>query len=464
MERRVKAINNISISSIIYVSIGFAFSFILSQILNKINLQFYMSPFIFLTAALSVFLDYKLKPPKPLISNLVYGIIIFFAFLQLRNIYSSFTEIQPWDFPSIYLYAKTGHTGNNFYSPDLFKQIYNSIGIIPYTDEYLVPAVIKVGFIYPPPTMLLFYPLGWFDFETGYVVWQSLITLFFILDIYLLIKIIWEESIFRNLKPEITALLILIIFLFPGLTFTIALSQTNTLLLFLVLMTVRFKNTYISGISLPLMILIKPFAVIFMIYFIVIRKWKLIFISFLTGMAILMITGLVFNFDIFIDYFSSLPSSRLPEFVFSEPINNSLNAVILRVNASHGDFLSPQQIKLLVGSISSVLLLVTLWNTKRLQKINNRLALLSYIPLSLIVYPGTLAHYNIILLPLIIYSLAELNAYLSKFWLLIGASILVMSSISLFQLNFTLIIILLVLPNIDHLKSYIPGLNRVKLD
>jgi hypothetical protein len=82
------------------------------------------------------------------------------------------------------VYGKVAASGANFYLPENYQQIYQSL---PFPDSFypeLALEVLNVGFPYPPPTMFYFAPLALLPYKTGLICW-SIFNLIFCCRLYL---------------------------------------------------------------------------------------------------------------------------------------------------------------------------------------------------------------------------------------------------------------------------------------
>jgi hypothetical protein len=183
---------------------------------------------------------------------------------------------------------------------------------------------------------------------------------------------------------------------------SIASSQTNFLLLFFILLIYKNPEDWKSGMYLALSVVIKPIAAIWFLYYLINKKWTPLISFVLTGFLILFITVIWFGIDNYVSFFTSPPTSRLPEFVFTEPINQSLLATMSRFSIKSGmDFLINYK-GLLVLIISGLFTIIAGIISRHYSKSNPGFSFLIFIPLSLLIYPSSLSHYSILLLPIFI--------------------------------------------------------------
>lgn len=354
------------------------------------------------------------KTPKTVIW-IVYSAIfaVTISFFIYKIVY---TAIHPefWDFTSFYLFGKVAVGGNNFYLPENFHVVFDSLKLpailnIPNaTRAGFISGSVNVGFPYPPPTILYFVPLGYLSYQTALIIWTSFISIFSFACIYLAYSMFFKEYKLKGLM-----LVAILFFTLPQARGTVFYTQTNFILFFLLLLMKKYSDNKIAGIFLALAFVTKPYMLIFVLYFIIRKRWNSILYFFLTSVALMGLTLAFFGKAPFLSYIFNNPANRIPKSSFLESINQSLNSVLLRANLiafNHPAtymFISIAII-ILTGSfllyISKKKLYDNMWDILLL--------------IGLIIYPGTLSHYGVLLL-FIIYqffdksSSIRFNAYLT---------------------------------------------------
>lgn len=338
-----------------------------------------------------------------------FGILCAVASIIVLNkiypIYKSFFSIKEWDFLAFYLYGKLGAAGVDFYDPANIAKIFSTMKLPFEVSESFFKGVIQVGFIYPPVSMLIFAPIGYLNIETANISWKIFELSFLIMDIILLVKIFSVVG-----SQWINILVIFIITLvFPGTTTTILFNQTNFVLLFFMLLIYKDPENWKSGVYLILAVLIKPVAAVWFLYYIINKKWAPMAAASLSGVLLILLSVVLFGYDNYISFFSSPPTVRLPETQYMETINQSLFATITRIGLRH-DISSLFSHRTLITIILSVLLMVvTCIVSRNLAKSSQRLSFLIFIPFSLLIYPGFLSHYTVLLIPVLIRIVSQKN-------------------------------------------------------
>ncbi len=292
-----------------------------------------------------------------------------------------------WDFRVFWMYGKVLARHGNVYLPSEyqeFKELFES-------DIQFTEASLNVGATYPPQSMLLFKPLGFWNIHTAYLLWYVLQTTALVASIELLRRIFLGGSGVWGL-----GLAALLLFALRGTWVTINFGQTNFLVLLLILLYWRDHERPRAGVWLALGILVKLYVVLLLLYPLLRRQWLVLAWTVVSSLLLAFASLLVAGPTTFFSYFTLHPASHLPNWVYSEGINQSLLAVILRNSnrglGSHGPLAQP-----LFLALALLLTCVTSWLVYRLRRrLEYRLALV--LVLTLLLYPGTLVHYTVILL------------------------------------------------------------------
>jgi len=306
----------------------------------------------------------------------------------LLKIIDRFQTPQIWDFTAFYLYGKVAASGYNFYLPESFQAVFNTTSL-PFTDfKDFIDEIVNVGFHYPPPTILYFMPLGFLSYNTAFTVWISFNLLFALGSIYMIYSMFFKQD-----KLAGILLVSILFFVSAQVRSTIFYTQTNFILLFLLLMMKKYSDSGISGVLLAIAVFTKPYMIVFGLFFLITKKWKPIAYFLLSSILISSITMLLIGSETFFSYFTNNATQRLPAWVFQEEINQSLHAVLLRAGLISLD--KPFVYTFIVAIILGLTLLLLF----RLKRQNNLDAIWCILLLTgLMVYPGTLSYYGVLLL------------------------------------------------------------------
>ena len=299
-----------------------------------------------------------------------------------------------WDFTCFYLYGKVSSGGYNFYLPENFHNVFLSLDLPSILNSShtayagFLKACVNVGFPYPPPTMLYFAPLGYLSYQTALIFWTLFISSFALACIYLIYRMFFKEYRLNGLLLVGT-----LFFTLSQTRGTVFYTQTNFILLFLLLLLKKYSDTKIGGMLLALAFFTKPYMLIFLIYFIIRKNWNSILYFILSSVILIGITLALFGRAPFVSYLFNNPASRFPKGVFLEDNNQSLHSILLRNNLitfNHPDTYIFISIAVLILTGIFILYL----SKKKLY--DNIWAILLLIGLS--IYPGTLDHYGVLLL------------------------------------------------------------------
>lgn len=432
---------------VLWTLVGLIFT-ILVYLLTKIGIKVpIITTIIFFSSCFLVHYSViKQKKYEIPISYMVLGILLFLIGNLFYDLAQSYLHIPLWDFMCFYLFGNVGISGLNFYDPHAFMQVFNDLNLQSIVGDGLTSEVVNVGFWYPPPSMFLFLPLGIFSLKTGYIIWQTVIILFLLIDILLIIKWFpYNLNVTYN-KKTTGFLLAILILLFPGIDDSILISQTSSIFLFFLILLLKYPDNWKSGIYLILLIIIKPLAIFLALYFLFYKKWKVLISCLITGCLIIGISSLYFGFNSFLIFLKSPPTSRIPLEIFYESTEQSLFAVLLRLQFRFYGYINFQNIKMLTYVLSIPIVLITLYSSKLLSKNNRILAFMIFIITALLLYPNTLWSYRIIVIPIMAYLLNQnpfKNNFMNWVFLFFLYSI---GHYSFFLLNFMLWITLIVWP------------------
>ncbi|HWR94041.1 MAG TPA: glycosyltransferase 87 family protein [Flavobacterium sp.] len=292
--------------------------------------------------------------------------------------------------------------------------------------EGITKEILDVGLLSPPSTMLFFAPLASFDYQISRTVLSLLVALFIFLNAILANIIFLKEgrSFFSFL------FIFIVITVIPGTYNTIYLVQTNFILLFFLLLAFYKTEKPISGFYLALSAIFKPISGILLLYFISNKKWKPVTWFLISSSILLLITSFIWGFDNLTSYILSPPTQRLPHSIYTQELNQSLIGLLNRNLEIYG--LSGSVISLLYLSLSGIMTALTIIASKNLQKVNLQFSFLPFIPLMLLIYPSSLMHYMVYLVPVFLYFmfLKKSEKYL---WVVIVPAFIFLSSETFFS-------------------------------
>lgn len=326
---------------------------------------------------------------KTLIKGVYYSLFLFVCYSFLSGLNYRIHSFQVWDFTSFYLWGKVAVQGYNFYLPENSQAVFKILNFQTSEDfSEFINAIVNVGFLYPPPTIFYFLPLGLLTYNHAMVAWMIFILVFLLGCIYL----VYNQH-FKNEQLNGLVLVIILFLIFPSVNETIRFLQTNFIVFFYLLWMRKYADSKYSGIILALAFFTKPYMLIFGIYFLLTKNWKSILYFCATSMVVSFITIAFFGFKTFTSYFTDNPAKRIPSWQFSEQINQSLHAVLLRANV-----ISIDKSFLFILIIILILSFVLVLLFKLLHKKQTDLLWFLLLLTGLLIYPGTLRYYGVSLL------------------------------------------------------------------
>lgn len=351
------------------------------------------------------------------------GVIVLYAAVYVTIMASGVAHPPEWDFPISWFNGYVAAQGLNFYDPENYRRL---AGALPLTPA-LIRFVISVGFHFPPPTIFLFLPLGFLGIKTAFVLWYAVMIGVIALDVVLLARLFLGDTASGRLLAA--ALLLL---LRPAMA-TVWFGQTNFLIVLMLLLFWRDRARFRGGAWIAFGLLIKPVVAVLLLYAAIARRWRAVVGTGVVLAALSALTIAVFGWDTFAAYFGHNPVVRMPAEAYTETINQSLLATILRLtdyDFSHGSPLLDPLFVVLAGGLGAA----TAWLAHRAWTSgDDDLALAITIPFGLLVYPGTLAHYSVdLIVPFLLLwarrhalpgGVAGVVAFLTAEYALINASV-----------------------------------------
>jgi hypothetical protein len=382
---------------------------------------------------------------KPIIWIVYSGALGLSIYLFCSNAFTTFTNPPIWDFSAFYLWGKAAHAGYDVYSPENLSIVFKSLNLPPLDYKEFVGEIVNVGFFYPPQSILYFAPLGYFSYYTAFTIWAIFNLVFALCCIYLI-----YDHLFKSYKLNGLILVSTLFMLYPPVRLTIIFSQTNFILLFYLLMIGKYSDKKFSGIFLALAVFTKPYMIILGVFFLLKKNWGAIIYSALSVLAISGLTLLFFGQSIFLNYLSENPARRMPPALFSEGINQSLHAVLLRAK-----LITLNNPSLYTYIALAILLLTGIYLYFLMKRRLYNYILPVLLLIGLLIYPGTLSYYAVLLL-FIIFQFYNERAGLGfrSFWgpSLIVGGVFLLSSFSVF-LCICFLLLVLVLKSFNRTTS-----------
>ena len=298
-------------------------------------------------------------------------------------IQSNVSTVPEWDFHFFWAYGRVAVEGLNPYIPSNLVH-----ALAPINPSQ--PLLAELFYFYPPPTLFLYLPLGWFDVNNAYIVWYGIIISVLIADIYL----IWKIFISRQTRVMLLCLSALVLIFKPTML-TIGFGQTNFILMFFMLLFWDYRNKWVGGVWLALAIMIKPIAAVFMLYLILKRRWTLIGSLIGSTLVLLIATSIVFGPDMVLSFFTNNSIvNDMPTGLYAESINQSLLGEIVRWLAIDLSIESPYSPLFII--IAGIMTTITTGCILFLPEEHSDWLFILCVSLAVLIYPKTLEHYNFI--------------------------------------------------------------------
>ncbi len=339
----------------------------------------------------------------------------------------------PYDFPHDYIGGRELIAGKSIY-PENYKELLQNLllsqGIKPNPHLlYINP--------HPPFADILLFPLWFLTFHTAIVVWTLIEIVCMLLIVYLLLK---SEQIPMKYFP------LVVLFTLAAQPFQSNLITgqiTIVLVMFVVMAWFMYKKGYesASGVFIALATMLKFYPGLFILFFLINRKWKAILASIITGGLVLLLTLIMTKNDIFRYLFVIMPSDL--QFWQADLVNFCLNGFFSRLflpMITHSTtgftiFISPFIKNLLYYSTSGLLLLYLSVHAKK-YNFNNGPGFSVFATLSLVISPFCWDHYRTLLLIPFILLIKEVIRNNKKYDMLIYIVSLVFVSINEYSAYF----------------------------
>lgn len=236
--------------------------------------------------------------------------------------------------------------------------------------------------------MLYFVPLGYLSYNNALISWTIFNLLFVIGCIYLL-----YISYFKTYKLNGLILVATLFFSFSPVKTTIFCSQTNFIVLYLLLLMKKYSNTGYAGIFLSLAMFTKLYMIIFLLVFIITKNWNAVIYFILSVLSLVGLTIAIFGADPVISYVFNNPLRRIPQSLFFEGINQSLHSVLLR-----SKLISINEPMVYLYIVGGVLFVTGVYLFFLLKKKLYGFIWAILLLVGLLIYPATLSHYSVVLL------------------------------------------------------------------
>lgn len=306
-----------------------------------------------------------------------------------ERIYKNLSTVTDWDFLAFWLGGKVALEGLNFYDPAIYRM--QELPLIP--DVHFIAEVINVGFIYPPPAILLFAPFSAFDYFTAYTLWYAFNLLILLASIYLLF------TFFGNGDWKNLLLITAITLPFKATLDTVFYGQTNFILLFFLLLIWKDRAQARSGLWIALGFCIKPLFAVFFPWLLFRKKWKALGCS-LVSLSMTFVSCMIFfGIEPISSYFLDPPTSRIPKYLYYQQLNHSSLAFFLKTFDPYYIWEGAPWLLPINTYFVALLGICNAWFTAKSR--SDEKTLIFALLFGLLIYPNTLTHYSALtLLPI----------------------------------------------------------------
>jgi len=290
------------------------------------------------------FLQYK----NTLVTLLSLSIIALATLLYILRVKVSGHYYGNTDFFTFYESMRFYFSGQNIYSPILIE------------NDKLHSILTKYGNLNPPFFTILLLPLYFFNYANALEIW----TLLSLLSLFISIHIILNQ--FKHFQPHrliITAGFLIYIVNSESISY----GQVSNFILLLIAGSWVLGRTHkdvSAGILIALACAIKLFCGLFLIYFLVVHRFKLFFSAVITGILIFLITLYLFGIKSYISYLNTLQHVSW----YAESWSVSFKSFIMRIfsptenNFALFNFPHLAQFLIIFLSISLVVWLIKTWS------------------------------------------------------------------------------------------------------
>lgn len=303
------------------------------------------------------------------------------------------TRPKDWDFLGFWVIARAAFLGLDFYVPENLQSI--SLPFPPAPE--FIEEVLNIGAQYPPPMMLLLLPLGAFEYFVSYSIWYCVCGALLLLITYLLRKTFFQE---QALWSSLLFCLGMLLCLRSTLS-TFSFGQTNFLVLLSLVLFWLYRDRSWGGWSLAVGACVKPIVGLVLLYPLIKFHWRTLLGFISASIAVYGVTAVIFGPGLCLEYFTLDIPSRMPRDVYTQGVNQSLLATVLRLTGDNYPLLTPIYHPLFLA-LAFALGAATTWVVYSSRQKHSDHALSLVILLALLIYPATWEHYTIsLILPLL---------------------------------------------------------------
>ena len=290
-----------------------------------------------------------------------------------------------FDIGVFWIEAKVAMSGQNFYDPTFSHAIGSSMG-------YSEAVASELFFWYPPPTMLLYLALGMLDLTSAAAAIYLVSGIAAVACTILLWRLFLHDAGPIGLLSAATLLTVS----HPAIT-TVFFGQSNYLVLLFVLLFWSQLRSRTAGIWFVLANVVKPVMLPLALLLVARQRRSALGMAMLTLAALGVASLLILGGDTTFAYLRQGPQQLAPDWLYQQDVNQSLLAVVLRATGDSFALGGPVT-NYLYLNLAAILAALTAFICLR-RGTDEWTAVALLVTLGLLIYPGTLEHYYLVLIP-----------------------------------------------------------------
>ncbi len=302
-----------------------------------------------------------------------------------RHVLQNVAAPREWDYLCFWIWGRAAHLGLDPYLPEHLRRVAESLHPSPEFQS----EILATGFFYPPPSILLFLPLGFLSPRAGLVAWSAFQAALLIgLVVVLARRVLGDPG-----KPGLLAALTLCAASF-GLQQTFFYAQTNVLVALLLALAWGDRDRDRAGAWVALGAAVKPWVAVLGVWLLVRRRWRSAAVAVLCMLALAGASVAVLGPAAAANWLRSGARPPVPGAVYVEWMNQSLLGTVLRGLRQSG----PTAMGVAAyGALALPLAALVLWAGSRCRDTHPAECFSSFVAAGLLLYPGTLSHYSFVL-------------------------------------------------------------------
>jgi len=301
--------------------------------------------------------------------------------IMARNL----VRVPEWDFTAFWLHARLAAQGVDFYDREKVRELTSALHLSPTFQ-------LQGRFWNPPQAMLLFLPLGWVDdVRRAYLGWYVVQSLALVGCVGMLWRLLARSTGMTGLLATAAVTTTL-----AATAITFYLGQTHFLVLLLLLLSFSHRDRFAGGVWLALGLLLRPILLLMLVEPVLRRRWPPLLGLAATAVVTTIGALAAFGVDVMTGYLSH-GAGPVPPRMYGMAVNQSLLAVLVRAGLLSPEGTPPADpvyLAIVVAAVLATVFAVWRWHGRAP---NPLLALL--VCVALIIYPQTLDHYAVMLLP-----------------------------------------------------------------